>query len=46
VRYTSQGSQVYCVSLDASKAFDRVIRCEAGEKRNSFTIYKGVEILI
>jgi len=26
VRYfTSQGSQVYCVSLDASKAFDRVI---------------------
>ena len=26
VRYfTAQGSQVYCVSLDASKAFDRVL---------------------
>ena len=23
--FTSQGSQVYCVSLDASKAFDRMI---------------------
>ena len=48
--FTSQGSPVYCVSLDASKAFDRVIHSglfvKLAKKRNSFTIYKDVEILI
>ena len=42
--------QVYCVSLDASKAFDRVIHSglfvKLAKRGNSFTIYKDVEVLV